>query len=100
MPERLRLIVNPPAELDIDDAATWYESRVVGLGVRFLEAVDASFDSIAMSPAQYPVVHRDVQRILLRGFPYAVFFVVREDIVRVIACMHTRRHPRRWQRRH
>jgi plasmid stabilization system protein ParE len=99
VPDRLRLVVTPPAELDIDDAANWYENRVTGLGVRFLEAVDASFESITTSPAQYPVVHRDVRRILLPSFPYAVFFVMRDDIVRVIACMHARRHPKRWQRR-
>lgn len=99
VPEAFRFVVTPLAELDIADAATWYESRATGLGVRFLESVDASLHALSEHPQQYPIVHRDVRRTLLRGFPYALFYVLREDVIRVIACMHTRRQPQRWQSR-
>jgi toxin ParE1/3/4 len=97
--EAFRFVVTPLAELDVADAASWYEGRVTGLGVRFVESVDASLDSVSANPHQYPIVHRDIRRTLLRGFPYALFYVLRDDVVRVIACMHTRRRPKRWQSR-
>jgi len=35
----------------------------------------------------------------LRRFPYAVYFVASSDLVSVVACMHARRDPRRWEER-
>ncbi|HEY0808568.1 MAG TPA: type II toxin-antitoxin system RelE/ParE family toxin [Longimicrobiales bacterium] len=99
MPERFELVLEPPAASDIEDAANWYEDRVGGLGIEFLDEIDRCLESIRPNPQRFPVVHRDVRRALLRRFPYALFFVLRENVVNVIACTHTRRHPRRWQRR-
>jgi hypothetical protein len=50
-------------------------------------------------PERYPVVRGEARRALLRRFPYAVFFVATPDLVSVLACMHARRDPRRWQER-
>lgn len=99
MPDRFQLAVRRLARLEIEEASLWYEDRVSGLGLRFLSEIDECLESILASPNPYPVVHRDVHRALLKRFPYAVFFVVRGEVVTVIGCIHTRRHPRRWQRR-
>jgi toxin ParE1/3/4 len=42
---------------------------------------------------------RDVRRARCRRFPYALFFRVIDETVHVIACFHSRRDPRQWQRR-
>ena len=31
------------------------------------------------------------------AFPYAMYFRVYAEVVVVVACMHGRRNPRRWQ---
>jgi len=83
-----------------EKAVAWYEDRVRGLGARFLDEIEVCLESIQAAPERYPVIHRDVHRALLKRFPYAVFFVVRDQALTVIACIHTRRHPKHWQRRH
>lgn len=35
----------------------------------------------------------------VRRFPYALFFVIRPDMLFVIACFHSSRNPALWQRR-
>jgi hypothetical protein len=35
-----RLIIRPEAELDLEDAFTWYESQEAGLGSEFVRAID------------------------------------------------------------
>ena len=35
----------------------------------------------------------------LRRFPYGIYFVATPDLVSVVACMHARRDPRRWEKR-
>jgi len=94
-----RFIVRPAAEADVAEAARWYESRSIGLGAEFLRAVDACFDEIRRTPERFPEVYRGARRALLHRFPYAAYFVVTGAGIRVFACIHAKRHPRRWQRR-
>ena len=50
-------------------------------------------------PERFPVVHLTCRRALLRRFPYAIYYVAAAESVSVVACMHARRDPRRWQER-
>ena len=99
VPEAFPLVVRRLAQLDIEAAALWYEARLAGLGGRFVEELDRCLESIAVNPEAYPVVHRETRRALLRRFPFAVFYLWRDQTVTVISCMHTRRDPQRWRRR-
>jgi plasmid stabilization system protein ParE len=40
-----------------------------------------------------------VRRALVRRFPYAVYYVAEPDQISILAVIHTRRHPHRWQSR-
>lgn len=93
------VIVRPLARRDIAGAARWYEEQSVGLGSRFLAAVDDALAATAADPGRYPAVYRDVRRARIAVFPYGVYFVVRAGAVQVLAVTHGRRHPRRWQSR-
>ncbi len=64
-----RLIVRPEAEGEMAEAFDWYEDRVSGLGSEFLLCVDAVFNAILRSPAQFARVHQIVRRALTRRFP-------------------------------
>ena len=94
-----RLVLRPEVEAEIAEAAEWYEGRGAGLSAEFLRAVDAAVASILRSPDQYQVVHQQKRRALLRRFPYALIFTATEAEVVLLACLHTRRSPRRWLRR-
>ena len=72
----------------------WYERRSIGLGERFVGAVDVTLDTIRNGPKLFDCIHRDVRRAAVEGFPYGMFFVVRDP-----ACMHGSRRPSRWQAR-
>ncbi len=93
------LIIRHDAESDIARAFRWYQKRSPGRGVYFLQAVEDTLTSVARDPDLYAKVYRDARRALLRGFPYAVFYILRPDLVEVIGCLHTRRHTRRWRSR-
>ena len=95
----MRFIVRPAAAADIDEAFLWYEGQRAGLGAEFLSAARALIDVIAENPFKHPVVRRNTRRALLRRFPYAIYYRVYDEVVVVVACMHGRRNPRRWQTR-
>jgi len=96
---RRALVVRPEAELDVEEAAFWYDDRQSGLGDRFTAKLNQLLPRIAEYPFQFPEIGRDVRRGLLERFPYAVYFTVSEDTVTVIAVFHQQRHPDRWKLR-
>ena len=94
-----RLVVLPAAEADIAAAAVWYEARASGLGAEFLRLVDVALAEVQRMPERFPVVHAQCRRALLRRLPYGIYFVPTAELISVVACMHARRDPRRWEER-
>lgn len=94
-----QVIVRPEAAREIQEAFDWYEGRGEGLGLEFLRAADACLSGVHRNPSAFQPVHEDVRRALLRKFPYALFYILRDDTIIVIACFHVKRSPADWQRR-
>jgi plasmid stabilization system protein ParE len=93
------VVLTPAAEADIADAVEWYAGRSAALGDQFIVATRAIIARLADNPLQFPNVHKEVRRALLRRFPYAVFYRIRYRDIQVVACFHTSRNPRRWRER-
>lgn len=95
-----QIIVRPAAAADIEDAYQWYEWQRPGLGEEFLGALRVTRDRVLEQPKAFPVMHRDTRRALIpQRFPYGPFYRVYGDMIVIVACMHAKRDPRRWQRR-
>ena len=92
-------IFRPAAAADIEDAYRWYEAQRIGLGEEFLAAAGAIMESIQANPQRFPIVHRETRRALFRRFPYSLYYRIIGDQIIIVACMHGRRDPRRWQSR-
>ena len=91
--------LRPEAELDLADAAFWYEAQQSDLGRQFLGEALAIFTALAESPQLHPVVHRKTRRALLRRFPFGVYYRIETTAIVVVAVMHGSRNPNRWKRR-
>jgi plasmid stabilization system protein ParE len=89
----------PAARLELIEAQDWYDREVPGLGARFRAEVDRQVERILANPLQFPVMLADVRRARLRRFPYGLFFRPLGATIYVLACFHSSRDPRNWQRR-
>lgn len=87
------------AELELNDAARYYELESRGLGVAFVTEVERCTEAIAQHPHAGPIALGTVRRRLVRRFPYALLYVVKPDTVRIVAVMNLRRRPAYWVRR-
>jgi len=94
-----RLRLTPEAELDLDDAYSWYHAQRPSLAADFLAAVQACMASIRRQPDAYQLVDPTMRRALLRRFPYAVFYEVEAVDIVVYGVFHCARNPRAWRRR-
>jgi plasmid stabilization system protein ParE len=84
---------------DVQAIYNWYEDQRAGLGREFEQALGRVQNIVERAPESYPLVYRTLRRALMRRFPYSVYFSLSEDRIEIHAVLHTRRHPRRWQRR-
>lgn len=91
------LLLRPQAQLDIADAAGWYQDQKPGLGIRFLDEVGRVLVRARVSPHQFPEIESGIRRGLLQRFPYSVYFSVGANRVEVIAVLHQHRHPDTWR---
>lgn len=96
----LSVVLGPAAQAEVRDAVAWYELRQAGLGRTFLAELDGLMARISENPNQFPAIWRNVRRAMMRHFPYGLYFLIRPDVVQVIACFHSSRNPMRWQERH
>lgn len=94
-----RLTIRVQAEVDLTDAAVWYEDQQSGLGREFLAEAELAIGSAAANPRQFPCLRRkpEVRRALTARFPYRIFFIVRPDAVVVFRVLHGARHDREWK---
>ena len=94
-----RVVWHPAAADEFISAVEWYEQQRPGLGSEFAAACRSALALIRDQPQAFRHVQGEVRRVLLRRFPYAIFYRAREAELLVIAVMHERRDPRRWQER-
>lgn len=95
----MRLIYHPAAEKELIEAAEFYENRVPMLGVQFLDEMDLAIAMIQNAPERWSIVEADVRRYLLKRFPYALYYRVLSDVIRILAVKHHSRHPGYWRYR-
>ena len=95
----MRRILRPALVADIREAHSWYEGERPGLGEEFLTEIDRSMDLAEKHPKMYPVILRDTRRVLVRRFPYGLFYRLVDDAIVFVACYHLRRDPELWKDR-
>jgi plasmid stabilization system protein ParE len=95
----LPLLITPEAEQDLAEAKAWYGRQREGLGERFVLCVEAALDHIRRVPEAATEVYPGVRRVVVRQFPYGVFYRVDPDQIAIIAVYHSKRDPRGWRER-
>lgn len=95
----MRLVLRPVALAELEAARTWYDEQRTGLGSEFSNEADHAIGHIAEAPAAFPQLHGSIRRLLMRRFPYGIFYHYYGNEVVILAVMHLRRDPRRWEAR-
>ncbi len=94
-----QLEFHPDVHSESDDAYRWYEQRKTGLGTDFLDEVERVLAEMASNPVRYGFAKDDVREGLLVRFPYAIYYRILTNHIRVLAVFHTSRDPAVWQSR-
>ena len=87
------------AEIELNEAAEYYDRERLGLGGAFLTEVERAAENVLEFPESSPRVASTVRRKLLRRFPYGILYSLRPDEVRILAVMNLKRRPFYWRGR-
>ena len=96
-----RLVVLPEAEAELLGTAAWYEGERQGLCLEFVGRIDEALGRMSENPAASGPWPDDARyrRHVVRRFPYAVFFEIRDDHIEGVAIAHCSREPGYWRTR-
>ena len=79
---------------DAAEAAQWYdEEGYPGLGDRFLADFYSYVAHVQRHGRSYMKVYKDFRRVLLRPFPYALYYRYHHKLIVVSLVFHTSRNP-------
>ena len=84
------------AEADLLDGFVFYEGQGSGLGWYFLESLNSDIESLRL----YAGIHRKIfghHRMLSNRFPFAIYYDLHKDEIRVWRVLDCRRDPS-WTR--
>lgn len=94
-----KLIFNASIPDDLAAAISYYEDISPAVANRFRTAVDRRLDEIAKRPESFPGDVTPIRFAKIDQFPYLIFFVLKSDLVSVIAILHGSTEPGMWRKR-
>ena len=93
----MRIEILDEAREDLIQGFHFYESREPGLGSYFIDCLFSDVDSLLVYAGIHQVVYA-YHRCLSKRFPFAIYYSIEKQLVRVHAVLDCRRNPS-WIRR-
>jgi len=90
---------HPDADAEFEEAALFYETRVIGLGKFFAAEVERTIALVRDFPEAGSGMGRNLHRVLVARFPYSIVYRYEAGSILIVAVAHQRRRPGYWRRR-
>ena len=92
----MKILFDPLAYAEMEDAVEWYEHEKSGLGKKFKNEIDGALDRIVRHPTWSIETRPGVFRIRIKIFPYKLLYSVLDDSIVILAVSHNHRDPNHW----
>jgi len=89
----MKIEITESASDDIADGHLFYEFQEAGLGYYFESAILTDIRSLNIYAGIHEIHFEKYHRMIANHFPYAIFYQVEADVVRIYAVLDTRRDP-------
>jgi len=92
----MKIEILDSAEEDLIDGFKFYENQSRGLGDYFLDSIFSDIESLRVY-AGIHALYFGYHRLLSKRFPFAIYYFLHNEIIRVYAVLDCRRSPA-WTR--
>ena len=92
-----KIVIEPRAIIDIQDAVDYYDSRQVGLGEYFYDTLDEHINSLTNNP-HYQIKYKDYHSLPIKKFPFLLLFYIDEEnkTVFILSVFNTSMNPKKY----
>jgi hypothetical protein len=87
------------AEMEFWGSVDYYEQQEPGMGVRFKLEVDQFIAKIVTDPMRPRLRRKCYRRVNLSVFRHYIAYVIRGDVIWIVAICHAHRRPDFWMER-
>lgn len=90
------------SEMAYEDAVVifdWYEGILTGLGNRFIKELEIAKTDLLNNPLAFAKWNNSIRRMVMRKFPYKLFYKIYDDRIVILAIIHVRRSNRYLRKR-
>lgn len=84
------------AKSELEDAASYYEGELDGLGRRFWDEVDEHIAWITRNPEVPRLRPGGYRRVNLKIFPYYIPYIIRDPVIWILAIANGHQYPEYW----
>ena len=91
----MRIEILESARDDLDLGRSFYERQNPGLGAYFLDSLCSDIESLLLHAGIHPRHFDQYHRMLSKRFPFAVYYRLEGDVVRIHAVLGCRQDPER-----
>lgn len=95
----MTLITLHEAEIEFSESVTYYESKEAGLGIRFRDEAEAVVNWVARNPEVPRLRPKGYRRVNFPVFQHYVAYIIRGDVIWIVAIAHAHRRPEFWLER-
>ena len=88
----MKIEILDEAEADLIEGYHFYEAQDAGLGSYFVDSLFSDIDSLLIHAGVHEIVF-GYRRCLSKRFPFAVYYSVEGELIRVHAILDCRRNP-------
>jgi hypothetical protein len=83
------------AQADIINHAIFYEKKLEGLGIRFMEEVDRAAEEVSVLPTGYASYYKATRERGMKNFPYKLIYTIEKEIVYIHAVYPSLADPKK-----
>ncbi len=92
----MRFIFHPEALSEYEQATIYYSKISKQLAVSFIDCIEMGIKKILEYPGGWQTIEEDVRRLLIKRFPFGIYYTIESDHVLIVAVMHMSREPEYW----
>jgi toxin ParE1/3/4 len=88
-----------PALDEIDEALAYYKAVDPTLSQRLTRDIEQALAAIAHMPESWKSIDDGLRQKRLKSFPFVINYLLREEVIWIVAFANTHRNPNYWRNR-
>ena len=92
-----KIVIEPRAIIDIQDAVDYYDFKQIGLGAYFFQNLEDHIEVISKNPL-FQIRYKDYRGLPIQKFPFIIFYFTDEEkkIVYILSVFNTSLNPKKY----